>query len=370
MCPPLTSPRFAGNARLRLAANNSPPMRKWDRDREAVKIIQQALRDLPGGRYPQRESFRKGADGVFRPDGIYGDHTVITVRQFQIDQLFALEDRTGFVGHKTLCKLDDLFAQSTALPPPPVPATPHTTLPDSLRRLSDAILADPPVGQGQSKPYGPADRVHVVMLHDSCGMKILVRGPTALHTISGAVEDDLQVRSGVAISGSFGAFIIDRRTTGIVLQNGRPTNGSSFRNAAFLSFAGGGHHVFGLGNPPPTHASRLVLYALGGLIPLILDGGAITNNDWYNLNNEVTGRCIVAHKRSTRQLAVIVQHHASPSFNLDDFRDFVLAIGCDDAVGLDGSTSAMLRHRNEWVVHNTRDKDHRNENAVGFYGFS
>jgi hypothetical protein len=102
---------------------------------------------------------------------------------------------------------------------------------------------------------------------------------------------------------------------------------------------------------------------------MILGGFPVTGDGWYNINNAVTGRCVVGGISRSHQLAVIVQTSDSPLFNLDALRDLALAIGCDDAVGLDGSTSAMLRYHGEWLVRNSGGKNHVNENAVGFYGF-
>jgi hypothetical protein len=42
----LTSPRFARNARLQAASNNSPALHKNEADHDAVRILQKALVDL------------------------------------------------------------------------------------------------------------------------------------------------------------------------------------------------------------------------------------------------------------------------------------------------------------------------------------
>jgi Common central domain of tyrosinase/Putative peptidoglycan binding domain len=114
----LTSPRFAGNARLQAAATNSPPMKKNEADKEATQILQQALKDL---KYKMPITFAKGG-----PDGIYGDETVRTVRQFQIDQKFPPKGWDGRAGQDTLGRLDQLFAAPT---PPPTPPTPPAPVP-------------------------------------------------------------------------------------------------------------------------------------------------------------------------------------------------------------------------------------------------
>lgn len=97
----LRSPRFADNARLQAASENSPPMRPGETG-EAVAILQQALVDL-GFKMPV--SFAKGG-----PDGVYGGETERTVRQFQAAQGFPLSGQDGRAGHDTLGRLDQLFA--------------------------------------------------------------------------------------------------------------------------------------------------------------------------------------------------------------------------------------------------------------------
>ncbi len=47
----LTSPRFKGNRRLEVAANNRPVIKNGERDTAAVRILQEALLDL-GFRMP------------------------------------------------------------------------------------------------------------------------------------------------------------------------------------------------------------------------------------------------------------------------------------------------------------------------------
>src|SRR4051794_29880967 len=54
---PLTSPRFAGNARLQSAAENKPPLKIGEPKGQAVELLQQALADLG---YQMPISFREG----------------------------------------------------------------------------------------------------------------------------------------------------------------------------------------------------------------------------------------------------------------------------------------------------------------------
>ncbi len=99
----LKSKRLKGDARLQKAFDNSPAMRKTEVS-EGVKTLQRALRDLG---YPMPISFEKGD-----ADGIFGDETLATVKQFQIDHGI---DHGGVVGRETLRKLDEMFSTTITL---------------------------------------------------------------------------------------------------------------------------------------------------------------------------------------------------------------------------------------------------------------
>ena len=110
----LTSPRFAGNARLQKAADNKPPLKTGEPKGKAVELVQQALVDLG---YKMPVSFAKGS-----PDGIYGKETTQVVRQFQVDQGFPPSGWDGRAGRDTLTRLDQLFPAPVPVPPrPPLP---------------------------------------------------------------------------------------------------------------------------------------------------------------------------------------------------------------------------------------------------------
>ena len=106
----LTSPRFAGNARLQRAANNDPPLGGWDCG-EPVRLVQQAFIDLG---FPMPISTHRYGS----PDGIYGRETARTAAAFQ--SKYCLPKVDGITGHQTLCKLDELLA-APASPLPPLP---------------------------------------------------------------------------------------------------------------------------------------------------------------------------------------------------------------------------------------------------------
>lgn len=95
---PLTSPRFANNARLRQAANNNPAM-NFGEVGEAVRIVQQSLIELG---YWMDISIKK----FNSPDGIFGNETRDRVRQFQSGHGLYVD---GIVGRSTLAKLDELL---------------------------------------------------------------------------------------------------------------------------------------------------------------------------------------------------------------------------------------------------------------------
>lgn len=105
----LSSPRFAGNARLEKAALNKPAM-GWGETGEPVRIIQQALIDL--GYWLDISTKRFGT-----PDGIFGNETYDRVKAFQRSQgLFP----DGIVGRFTMAALDKaLPGPGPVLPPLP-----------------------------------------------------------------------------------------------------------------------------------------------------------------------------------------------------------------------------------------------------------
>lgn len=99
---PFKNPDFATNARLRLAAENSPAMSRGEKDEEAVSILQQAL--IGVGAATMRRSIR--SDGTL--DGEFGSETVKAVRRFQeMAGLASKGGGDGIAGRKTLAALDE-----------------------------------------------------------------------------------------------------------------------------------------------------------------------------------------------------------------------------------------------------------------------
>ena len=109
---PLSSPRFAGNARLEKAASNKPAM-GWGEKGEPVRVIQQALIDL--GHFMDISTKKFGS-----PDGIFGNETYERVKSFQRSKgLFP----DGIVGQLTMKELDKALPGAGPVLPP-LPATP------------------------------------------------------------------------------------------------------------------------------------------------------------------------------------------------------------------------------------------------------
>lgn len=122
----LASPRFRDNARLQLAAGNSPPLR-WGTEGDHVRLVQQGLMDL-GYALPVSTK-RYGS-----PDGIYGGETIEKVRAFQLREHLGVD---GTVGRFTMHRLDALLPAAGA-PLPPLPK-PHTYIVPGLK----VVIAQP-----------------------------------------------------------------------------------------------------------------------------------------------------------------------------------------------------------------------------------
>lgn len=114
MAIPLKSPRFTAPAtrnRFLQAIENSPTIKKKDANREAVRLLQQALIDLG---FPLPKSTAK----YDSPDGDFGSETDDAVRRFQSRE-FPTESPDGKVGRNTLSRLDDLLPHA-GVPLPPL----------------------------------------------------------------------------------------------------------------------------------------------------------------------------------------------------------------------------------------------------------
>ena len=113
---PLTNPLFRDNGRIRNAAENAPPMRRGERDTEAVRILQNALMAVNAA--TMRRSIR--SDGTL--DGDYGGETVAAVARFQAMAGQAEDGGSGdgIAGRMTWLALDERAPHE----PVPVSVTP------------------------------------------------------------------------------------------------------------------------------------------------------------------------------------------------------------------------------------------------------
>ena len=110
----LTSPQFAGDARLEEATTNAPPLKRGEKS-DAVAKMQRALMDDGFAM-----SITSRAAG---PDGDFGAETERIVKAFQHKHGLSVD---GQAGHDTLAKLDELNVARTAGAPAPKGPAPVT----------------------------------------------------------------------------------------------------------------------------------------------------------------------------------------------------------------------------------------------------
>ena len=175
----LVSARFARNSRLQSAAQNSPPLKKNEPDREAVALVQQALVDIG---FPMPISMMNG-----KPDGIYGDETVNTVAKFQIQQ--ALQ-KDGQAGHDTLHRLDSFFPPIGNVEGLPNPALPPLTEQSVLLCPHSGTIQAIPTSARQPPTASPriltANDVFVV---NGCTFIDLVGNPSPCITVRWVISN-------------------------------------------------------------------------------------------------------------------------------------------------------------------------------------
>ena len=121
----LRSHLFANNHRLNAAANNNPIMRRGDPDADAVRLLQQALRDLEAA--SMRRSIQP--DGMF--DGDFAGETTRALQTYQRNNSIGGPTGTGNgqADRETLMLMDGQLAsrgivpltlETAAAAPPPV----------------------------------------------------------------------------------------------------------------------------------------------------------------------------------------------------------------------------------------------------------
>jgi exopolysaccharide biosynthesis protein len=180
---------------------------------------------------------------------------------------------------------------------------------------------------------------------------------------------------------------------GFLISQGKVLGGRSAPQMFYLSYDYMGGYTFGKGDPPFKSAR-----GVGGLGPIIIDGlpygvgnlckrpakcppsGPIPSSaDGYvqqrnNLTyadqqsrDPSTGKAILATNKTEGRILVIVQPHGTNGTTFDDIKASLMILGCDNAVFLDGSDSAMLWNKGHPEVSQAPNKDETNTVALAFY---
>ena len=205
----------------------------------------------------------------------------------------------------------------------------------------------------------------------------------------------------LTFGGKVGAALWDdpvrpHRTTpeGTVIADGEHLTGTPEPERFYMAYDEEAGYTFGQGEPPPG-----VDAAVGGLGPIIIDGqpygvgneyrdgvpqGApetgppgdayapfLTqrNNNTYEAfadRGDSVGKTIVAHSSATGQLMVISQQDGVAGRSLDEIRDALIAQGFDNAVFMDGSTSALLQTGDVLRTFPSASKDETNNVGIEF----
>lgn len=246
--------------------------------------------------------------------------------------------------------------------------------------------------------------VYVGEIADTCKMEIIDRASN----ITGIMKAVLNRGPDIGIPGSFAesnvacfltvpvlvpgtaaacASAWKNNVTGYVVKSGKRVLGKTEPKTAYLIYSKSGLKI-GIGDTPendPISKDR-VLYGIGGLIPVIIAGVEYSDqkSPWYKLHNRFCGRCIVGHNKTRRKLYIIAQEQRGlvgrslvglqAHYCLDHLRQVAKLLGCENAVGVDGSTSTFLTTKNRAIIKNDQGlqsgmnyKDLYNGNAIGFF---
>ncbi len=213
--------------------------------------------------------------------------------------------------------------------------------------------------------YYNSGPVHVVLGSDTMKMDIIqwIPGQGIRSVIANASP-----KFDIAISGAFYdfdpfSFLKVGQLLGEIVQSGRIIESGDIGDYAYIAYMDSGEYHFGVSQHVPTSG---VKWGLGGLVPIIIGGRLESSNPWFKKHNEKTGRCMIGHSNNNNMLLIIAQNSTNPMYDLNDFQNFYHSFGCENVVGLDGSTSAMLWHDNSWKFTNTQVKDMANRTAIGF----
>jgi len=80
-----------------------------------------------------------------------------------------------------------------------------------------------------------------------------------------------------------------------------------------------------------------------------------------------TGKAIIATNKEMGRMLVGVQPHGAGGTDFDSLELWLLELGCDNAVFLDGSDSVMLHARGKFWVQPASRKDRSNTIGLAFY---
>jgi hypothetical protein len=180
---------------------------------------------------------------------------------------------------------------------------------------------------------------------------------------------------------------------GMLISQGKLLGGRSAPQMFYVSHDYLGGYSFGQGDPPFKSAR-----GVGGLGPIIINGlpygvgnlcarpaqcpptGPIPpsatgyvqqrNNSTYadqQSRSPATGKTILATNKAEGKLLVIVQPNGVNGTTFDDIKASLMILGCDNAVFMDGSDSAMLWTKGYAEVAQGANKDETNTVALAFY---
>lgn len=143
----LQNPLFSNNARIVRAAENAPPMRRGETDKEAVSIIQNALIGVGAG--TMRRSIING-----ELDGDYGGETYLAVKRFQERVGLGGPRRKGdgILGRITMANLDQC-APHQSVPINLTPGRGVTPLAESQTTVQASSLVDVPKASDMYREY-------------------------------------------------------------------------------------------------------------------------------------------------------------------------------------------------------------------------
>jgi exopolysaccharide biosynthesis protein len=106
-------------------------------------------------------------------------------------------------------------------------------------------------------------------------------------------------------------------------------------------------------------------------LPASADGYVVQRNNrtYEKLQQKPrpTEKVILACNKAQGKLLVIVQADGKNGTTYDDIKDSLMVLGCDNAVAMDGSDSAMLWTKGFPAVAQGANKDETNTMALAFY---